>query len=157
MLQAVAICLRPHSQHVETTRHTRRDSAINHHACATNHLEHHLVRPVTVPQAELALEVFLQHALLLDALQQTLVHLLLIRRAVTARLLLLRLLALVEESLLAALLVRLLVAGKVLGLRNFVHGALVDAVEGDSGLGRNDVAGVDAAERYTVDLEGTGD
>jgi hypothetical protein len=113
------------------------------------------VRPVALPQAELSLEVLVEKSLLLDRLQQGLVHLLLVLRPLAADLLLLRL-ALGEESLLRTLLVRLLVALEVLGASSLVHGGLVDAVEGHGGLGRDHVAGVDAAERDAIDLEGTG-
>jgi len=115
------------------------------------------VRPVALPQAELALQVLLQHRLLLNRLQQTLVHLLLVLRPISTRLLLLRLLALSKEGLFAALLVGLLVPGKILWLRDLVYGRAVEAFEGDGGLGRDDVAGVDAAKRDAVDLEGAGD
>ena len=59
-----------------------------------------------------------------------------------------------KESLLAALLVGLLVPGEVLRLRDLVYGGAVKAFERDGGLGRDNVAGVDAAKRDAVDLEG---
>lgn len=101
----------------------------------------------------------MQQALLLNGLDEALVNLLLVLSPCRADLLLLGALALLlgEEALLAALLVGLAVAGEVLGLANLLDGALVDAVDRDVGGGSDDVAGVDTAERDTVDLEWAGD
>lgn len=66
------------------------------------------------------------------------------------------LLSLLEESLLASLLLGLL-ADEVLGLGDLVNLAAVDSGEVDLlGCG-DDVAGVDSSEGDTVDLEGAGD
>lgn len=67
------------------------------------------------------------------------------------------LLSLLEESLLAGLLLLGLLANKVLGL-----GDLVDLLGVDTGQvnllgGGDDVSGVDSSQGHTVDLEGTGD
>ena len=51
----------------------------------------------------------------------------------------------------------LLLPGKVLVARDLLDGRLLDAADVDLCPGSNDVAGVDAAERNTVDLEWTGD
>ena len=118
-------------------------------------LEDHLVWPVAFPQAEVARQITLQHRGLLDACQQRLVHLLLVLGAVARHALLLAL-ALVEEGLLAALLVRLLVPREVALAADLVDGAVVEVVERHGGLGCDDVAGVDAAEGHAVDLEGAG-
>lgn len=115
-------------------------------------LEHHLVWPIAFPQAEGAPEITLQHRLLLDIRQQSLIHLLLILCPVFANLLLLRL-ALVEESLLAALLIRLLVSRKVSFASDFVDSTVIDAFEIDGCLSRDYVAGIDAAEWHAVDFE----
>lgn len=66
------------------------------------------------------------------------------------------LLALLEESILA-LRLGLLLPGKVLVARDLLDGRLLDAADVDLCPSSNDVAGVDAAERNTVDLEWTGD
>ena len=122
------------------------------------HLEDHLMRPVALSQAEVGAQVCVELRLLLDSGQQCLVHLLLVLSTLTSNRLLLWLLTrgLLEERLLAALLVRLLVTSKVALAGDLVHGRVVEAVEGDAGLGCDHVAGVDAAEWDTVDLEGTG-
>lgn len=121
------------------------------------HLEDHLVRPVTLPQAEVGAEVSLEQRLLLDSGQEGLVNLLLVLCALSSNLLLGRCLTLLEESLLGALLVGLLVSGKVLLAGDFRNSSRVDAVYGDGGLGGDHVAGVNAAERDAVDLEWAGD
>jgi len=66
------------------------------------------------------------------------------------------LLALLEESLLALLLVRLL-PGKVLVTTDLLHRRVVNTADIDLCPGSNDVAGVDTSERNTVDLEWTSD
>lgn len=116
-------------------------------------LEDHLVRPVTLPQAEVGGKVSLEQRLLLDSGQEGLVDLLLVLCALGSNLLLGWCLALLEESLLGALLVGLLVPGEVLLARDLGNGGGVDAVDWDGGLGGDHVAGVDAAERDTVDLK----
>lgn len=113
--------------------------------------------PVTLPQGEVGGKVALEVVLLLDGLKDGLVDGLLVLGAAGGNLLLLGLLALLEESLLGALLVGLLVAGEVVRVGDLLEGLAVEAVDGDGGAGGNHVAGVDAAERDTVDLEGTGD
>lgn len=65
------------------------------------------------------------------------------------------LLSLLEESLLASLLLGLL-GGEVLGLGNLLNLGLVDASKVDLERGGDDISGVDAAEGNTVDLEGSG-
>lgn len=117
------------------------------------HLEDHLVRPVTLPQAEVGAEVSLEQRLLLDCGQKGLVDLLLVLCALSSDLLLGWCLALLEESLLGALLVGLLVASKVLLAADLGDGLGVDALDWDGSLGGDNVAGVDTAERDTVDLE----
>ena len=66
------------------------------------------------------------------------------------------LLALLEESLLASLLLGLL-GGEVLRPRDLLNLGLVEAGQIDLHGCRNDVSGVDAAEGNAVDLEGAGD
>lgn len=122
-----------------------------------HNLEDHLVGPVTLPQGEVGGKVALEVVLLLDGLKDGLVDGLLVLGAAGGNLLLLGLLALLEESLLRALLVGLLVAGEVVGVGDLLEGLAVEAVDGDGGAGGDHVAGVDATERDTVDLEGTGD
>lgn len=121
------------------------------------HLEDHLVRPVTLPQAEVGAEVSLEQRLLLDCGQEGLVDLLLVLCALSGNLLLGGCLTLLEESLLGALLVGLLVASKVLLAGDLGDGLRVDALDWDGGLGGDHIAGVDAAEGDTVDLEWAGD
>jgi hypothetical protein len=123
----------------------------------TTRLEDHLVRPVALPEAEGAGKVALQELLLLNSRQNGLVHTLLVLSPTTCNLLLLRLLALLEETLFAALLVGLLVARKVLLVRHLLEGLAGNAFDGDGGAGGDHVAGIDAAEGHTVDFEGTGD
>lgn len=113
--------------------------------------------PVTLPQGEVGGKVALEVVLLLDGLKNGLVDGLLVLGAAGGNLLLLGLLALLEESLLGALLVGLLVAGEVVDVGDLLEGLAVEAVDGDGGAGGDHVAGVDATERDTVDLEGTGD
>ena len=113
--------------------------------------------PVTLPQGEVGGKVALEVVLLLDGLKDGLVDGLLVLGAAGGNLLLLGLLALLEESLLGALLVGLLVAGEVVGVGDLLEGLAVKTVDGDGGAGGDHVAGVDATERDTVDLEGTGD
>ena len=115
------------------------------------------MRPVTLPQAEVAGEVASEVLLLLDSLEQRLVHALLVLCPASRELLLLRLLTLLEEGLLGALLVRLLVARKVLLVGDLLEGLAVEALDVDLSAGCDHVAGVDTAERHTVDLEGTSD
>ena len=122
-----------------------------------HNLEDHLVGPVTLPQGEVGGKVALEVVLLLDGLKDGLVDGLLVLGAAGGNLLLLGLLALLEESLLGALLVGLLVAGEVVGVGDLLEGLAVKTVDGDGGAGGDNVAGVDATERDTVDLEGTGD
>ena len=122
-----------------------------------HNLEDHLVGPVTLPQGEVGGKVALEVVLLLDGLKNGLVDGLLVLGAAGGNLLLLGLLALLEESLLGALLVGLLVAGEVVGVGDLLEGLAVEAVDGDGGAGGDHVAGVDATEGNTVDLEGTGD
>lgn len=64
--------------------------------------------------------------------------------------------SLLEESLLASLLLGLL-ANKVLGLGDLVNLGGVNTGQVDLLGGGNDVAGVDSAQRHAVDLEGAGD
>ena len=113
--------------------------------------------PVALPEREVGGEVALEVVLLLDGLKNGLVDGLLVLGAAGGNLLLLGLLALLEESLLGALLVGLLVAGEVVGVGDLLEGLAVKTVDGDGGAGGDHVAGVDATERDTVDLEGTGD
>ena len=113
--------------------------------------------PVRLAKAEGRAQVIGQVSLLLDRGQERLVDGLLVLGAAGGNLLLLGLLALLEESLLRALLVGLLVAGEVVGVGDLLEGLAVEAVDGDGGAGGDHVAGVDATERDTVDLEGTGD
>jgi len=122
-----------------------------------HNLKDHLVGPVTLPQGEVGGKVALEVVLLLDGLKNGLVDGLLVLGAAGGNLLLLGLLALLEESLLGALLVGLLVAGEVVDVGDLLEGLAVEAVDGDGGAGGDHVAGVDATERDTVDLEGTGD
>lgn len=68
----------------------------------------------------------------------------------------LRLLALLEESLLAGLLLGLL-GGEVLWLRDLVNLLLVEAGDVDLVGGGDNVASVDAAQGNAVDLERSGD
>ncbi len=110
------------------------------------------MRPVALPQAERAREVARQHLLLFDGRKQRLINLLLVVRAILAHFLLLAL-ALVEERLLTPLLVRLLVPREVLWLADLVDDGGVQAFHGDARLGGDHIAGVDAAEWHTVDLE----
>ena len=121
----------------------------------SQYLKDHLVRLVALPQAPCALEVLGEESLLLDGLEESLIHLLLVRRPVRAGLLLLAL-ALVEERILAALLVRLLVPRKVLWLADLVYGCLVEAVDSNSGRGGDDIASVDAPDGDAVDFERAG-
>ena len=122
----------------------------------SHHLKDHLVWLVTLPQAPCALQVLGQQRLLLDCLKERLVHLLLVRSPVRAGLLLLAL-ALVEEGVLAALLVRLLVPREVLGLADLVYCLLVEAVDSNRGRGGDNVAGVDTSDGHAVDFEWAGD
>jgi hypothetical protein len=85
------------------------------------HLEDHLVRSVALPQAEGGAQVSKEQRLLLEGGQQGLVHLLLVFCSLASNLLLLGLLALLEESRLAALLVCLLVPCKVLLTAGFLN------------------------------------
>ena len=66
------------------------------------------------------------------------------------------LLALLEESLLG-LLLSLLVLGEVSGSGDLLNSLGVNTADVDTLGGGDNVAGVHAAERDTVDLEGTGD
>lgn len=66
------------------------------------------------------------------------------------------LLSLLEESLFT-LLLGLLVLGEVTLLRNLLESCGVDTSKVDLQASGDDIAGVDAAERDTVDLEGAGD
>ena len=66
------------------------------------------------------------------------------------------LLALLEESILARLVCGL-VLGEVALLGGLVQDRLVDTLDVDGGGGSDDIAGVYAAQRNAVNLEGTGD
>jgi hypothetical protein len=66
------------------------------------------------------------------------------------------LLALLEESILARLVCGL-VLGEVTLLGGLLQDTLIDTLDVDGGGGSNNVAGVDAAQRNAVNLEGTGD
>lgn len=68
----------------------------------------------------------------------------------------LRLLALLEESLLAGLL-GLLLPRKVLVVANLLERLAVEPADVNLGLGRDHVSCVDSSERDAVDLEGAGD
>lgn len=112
--------------------------------------------------------------LLLDGGQKSLVDGLLVLDAVLGRLLLLLhplvlfarsavvvvthlgLLALLEESILARLVCGL-VLGEVTLLGGLLQDSLVDTLDVDGGGGSDDIAGVYAAQRNAVNLEGTGD
>lgn len=120
------------------------------------HLEDHLVRPVTLPQAEVGAEVSLEQRLLLNSGQEGLVDLLLVLCALSSDLLLGRCLALLEKGLLRALLVGFLVPSKVLLAGDLGNGLGVDAFDRDRGLRGDHIAGINAAERNTVDLEWAG-
>jgi len=116
----------------------------------------HLVRLVTLSQAEGASEVAGEHIDLLDVGDQGLIDGLLVGSTAAVDLLLLSLLSLLEESLLTSLLLGLL-GGEVLGLSDLLD--LLGVKAGDIDLlgGGDDVSGVDSSQRNTVDLEGTGD
>jgi len=111
---------------------------------------------VTLAQAERASEVAGQHIHLLDVGNQSLVDGLLVSGTAAVNLLLLGLLSLLEESLLARLLLGLL-GGEVLWLRDLLNLLVVEAADVDLVRGSDDVSGVDAAQGNAVDLEGTGD
>lgn len=66
------------------------------------------------------------------------------------------LLALLEESILARLVCGL-VLGEVTLLGGLLQDSLVDTLDVDGGGGSDDIAGVYAAQRNAVNLEGTGD
>lgn len=66
----------------------------------------------------------------------------------------LRLLSLLEESLLG-LLLGLLLLGEVVSLGDLLEDLLVNSLEIDLGAGGDDVAVVHSSERDTIDLEGT--
>ena len=134
---------------------------------------------VALAEAERGGEVAGEHVDLLDVGNQGLVDGLLVSRAAARDLLLLcflsapitfspicipnqessssylGLLSLLEESLLAGLLLGLL-RGEVLGPGDLLNLGLVDASQVDLERGGDDVSRVDAAERDTVDLEGAG-
>lgn len=122
-----------------------------------HNLKDHLVGPVTLPQAEVRGEVAGEVVLLLDGLKDGLVDGLLVLSTAGGDLLLLGLLALLEESLLRALLVGLLVASEVLLVGDLLEGLVVEAADGNGGAGGDHIAGVDAAKGNAVDLERTGD
>lgn len=136
---------------------------------------------VTPAQAERAGEVAGEKVDLLDVGDQSLVDRLLVSSTGAVQLLLLQngsvsgrnesifrilwgeggiaylsLLALLEESLLAGLLLSL-VGGEVLGLGDLLNLLLVEAGDIDLVGGGDDVSGVDATERDAVDLERAGD
>jgi hypothetical protein len=67
----------------------------------------------------------------------------------------LRLLALLEESLLALLLLRLAL-GEVTSLAGLLHNAIVDTSKVHLGRGRDNISGVDPSEGDAVDFERTG-
>jgi len=110
---------------------------------------------VTLAEAERGGKVAGEHVDLLDVGNESLVNGLLVSRPAAGNLLLLGLLALLEESLLASLLLGLL-GGVVLGLGNLLNLGLVDAGKVDLERGGDNISGVDAAEGNTVDLEGAG-
>jgi hypothetical protein len=116
----------------------------------------HLVGLVAPPQAEGRGQVACELVDLLDVCDESLVDGLLGLDASAANLLLLRLLALLEESGLASLLLGLLCREEI-RLGNFVELLRVEAVEVDLERGGDDVARVDSPEGDTVDLEGAGD
>ena len=120
------------------------------------YLEHHLVWPIALTQAEAAAEIAHQHRLLLDGGKQRLIHLLLVLHPRPLNLILL-LLALAEELLLAALLILLLVPREVFCPADFLDRGLVDVLDVYGCLGGDDIAGVDSAEWDAVDFEWTGD
>ena len=119
--------------------------------------EYHLMRPIALPQREVRAKVRSKHRLLLNRLQDSLIHTLLILHAILIGLLLLRLLALLEERLLRPSLLALLVLGKVALLAHLVDGFGVHAADVYGGPSSDDIAGIDAAERDAVDLEWAGD
>jgi len=134
-------------------------------------LEHHLMRSVAFPQAERGCEVVLQQRLLLDAGQYRLVHRLLVigttfrkflllfcvSRDTTQQLILtyLRLLALLKKRLLG-LLVLSLIPCPVLFRGYLLENCLVQALDVYLCLSCDNVSVVHTAERYTIDLERTG-
>lgn len=143
--------------------------------CRGGYLPLHLVGLVTLAQTERAGEVAGKHIDLLDAGDQGLVDSLLVCRSAAADLLLLYaicqspsrvyrcgnqtylwLLSLLEESLLTGLL-RGTVAGEVLLGSDLVNLLGVEAGQVDLVRGGDDVSGVDAAQRDTVDLERASD
>jgi len=143
---------------------------------STSDLPLHLVGLVTLAEAERGSKVAGEHVNLLDVGDQGLVdgllvgypgagHLLLLHQFISLRFKTLHthracaylgLLSLLEEGLLASLLLGLL-SGEVLGLSDLVDLGLVNAGKVDLERCGDDVSGVDASERDTVDLEGTGD
>jgi hypothetical protein len=111
---------------------------------------------VTLAQAEGAREVAGKKLDLLDAGNQGLVDGLLVSGTAAGDLLLLGLLSLLEESLLAGLLLGLL-GGEVLGLGNLIHLLLVKTGEVNLVGSGDDVSGVHPSQGHTVNLEGAGD
>jgi hypothetical protein len=68
----------------------------------------------------------------------------------------LRLLALLEESILAGLL-RLLIFSEVAGLAGLLHNALIYTLQIHLGRGRDNISCVDPSQGNTIDFERTGD
>jgi len=121
----------------------------------SQHLKDHLVRPLVASQTEASAEVRLQLGCPLDVRHERLVHLLLVFYPLGVRLLLCGCLAVLEELIFA--LAFLLLAGPVLILADARNDLFVQACNVDDRRSGNDVAVVDAAEWYTVGLEGAGD
>ena len=129
--------------------------------------------PVGGAEAEAGGKVVNKVSLLLDVGKKGLVDGLLVLNAVLGGLLLLlhllvlfvygttgvaylRLLALLEESILARLVCGL-VLGEVALLGGLLQDTLIDTLDVDGGRGSNDIAGVYSSQRNAVNLEGTGD
>lgn len=66
-------------------------------------------------------------------------------------------LSLLEEGLLALLLLALLFPGEVLGLGDLVYYFGVETAEIDFCGGRNDISGIYSSDGYAIDLEWAGD
>jgi len=114
------------------------------------------MRLVTLPQAESRAQVRGEELLLLDGGDEGLVDALLVIGAAGGELLLLWLLALLEECLLSLLLLGL-VGAPVAALRDLVEGLAIETLHVDGGASGDDIASVDSSQRNTVDLEWTSD
>jgi hypothetical protein len=114
------------------------------------------VWPVGGAEAEAGGKVVNKVSLLLDVGKKGLVDGLLVLNAVLGGLLLLGLLALLEESILARLVCGL-VLGEVALLGSLLQDTLIDTLDVDGGRGSDDIAGVYSSQRNAVNLEGTGD